>query len=223
MTDKDAEKAKKAAEKKAHKEAKEQERAAKAEERKAESTKKRAELEARIQARKDDKARQVLDNLQTFGKVISREFLASKTITFYEKGYVSVALFGSGTPEKLIDITTNADVSKKTGLGRGIVAVASGGLNLVSSNMRGDINVTIVTDATTHLIHVSPPSETSLKTARKIEATGKGLLARLNSGGQPSSAPAADLASQIAKLVDLNKAGVLTDEEFSAAKAKLLG
>lgn len=39
-----------------------------------------------------------------------------------------------------------------------------------------------------------------------------------------SAAPAAggDLMSELSKLADLKAAGVLTDEEFSAAKAKLL-
>ncbi len=42
----------------------------------------------------------------------------------------------------------------------------------------------------------------------------------------PAAAPAGggdDLMSQLSQLADLKAAGVLTDEEFSAAKAKLLG
>lgn len=44
----------------------------------------------------------------------------------------------------------------------------------------------------------------------------------------PAPAPAApaagdDLMSQLSKLADLKAAGVLSDEEFTAAKAKLLG
>ncbi len=40
----------------------------------------------------------------------------------------------------------------------------------------------------------------------------------------PAAAPAAggDLMSELSKLADLKAAGVLTDEEFAAAKAKLL-
>jgi hypothetical protein len=40
----------------------------------------------------------------------------------------------------------------------------------------------------------------------------------------PAAAPAAggDLMAELGKLADLKAAGVLTDEEFSAAKAKLL-
>lgn len=40
----------------------------------------------------------------------------------------------------------------------------------------------------------------------------------------PEPAPAADDSmAQLQKLADLHKAGVLTDEEFSASKAKILG
>lgn len=41
----------------------------------------------------------------------------------------------------------------------------------------------------------------------------------------PASEPptAADLTTRLKELADLNAAGAITDEEFSAAKAKLLG
>jgi hypothetical protein len=41
----------------------------------------------------------------------------------------------------------------------------------------------------------------------------------------PAPAPAAedDLSAQITHLAELNRQGLLTDEEFAAAKAKLLG
>jgi len=38
----------------------------------------------------------------------------------------------------------------------------------------------------------------------------------------PAAAPTDDLMDQLSKLADLKAAGVLSDEEFSAAKAKLL-
>jgi hypothetical protein len=38
----------------------------------------------------------------------------------------------------------------------------------------------------------------------------------------PAAAPANDLNSQLMQLAQLHNAGVLTDEEFAAAKAKLL-
>jgi hypothetical protein len=40
---------------------------------------------------------------------------------------------------------------------------------------------------------------------------------------QPPAAPAADPIEQIKQLAELHSQGVLTDEEFAAQKAKLLG
>jgi hypothetical protein len=226
MSDKATEKAEKARQKEALKLAKDKARAEKSAERKAEAAAKRAALEARVQARKDEKAQQVEKNLESFGNEISREVLGGKFVKFYDKGYVSVSAWGGGEPEKLVDVTTTADVSKKTGLGRAVVGVATVGLNIgATSNMRGDIYVSIVTEKTTHMIHVTPPSESSVKTARKIEATGKGLITRLsNSTSSPSvAAIPTDLTTQLTKLVELHAAGVLTDEEFANAKAKIIG
>jgi hypothetical protein len=39
----------------------------------------------------------------------------------------------------------------------------------------------------------------------------------------PAAAPAKDVTAELQKLADLHKSGVLTDEEFAAAKKKLLG
>ena len=40
---------------------------------------------------------------------------------------------------------------------------------------------------------------------------------------QPSQAPQEDATTQLQNLARLNQQGVLTDEEFAAAKAKILG
>jgi hypothetical protein len=39
----------------------------------------------------------------------------------------------------------------------------------------------------------------------------------------PAAAPAADTATQLKELADLKAQGVLTEEEFAAQKAKILG
>jgi Short C-terminal domain len=40
---------------------------------------------------------------------------------------------------------------------------------------------------------------------------------------QPAAAPATDTVTQLQKLADLKSQGILTDEEFQAQKAKILG
>jgi hypothetical protein len=39
----------------------------------------------------------------------------------------------------------------------------------------------------------------------------------------PAASPGSDLTAQLNQLAQLNASGVLSDEEFAAAKAKLLG
>jgi membrane protease subunit (stomatin/prohibitin family) len=39
----------------------------------------------------------------------------------------------------------------------------------------------------------------------------------------PAAAPTKDVTAELQKMGDLHKSGVLTDEEFAAAKKKLLG
>ena len=39
----------------------------------------------------------------------------------------------------------------------------------------------------------------------------------------PAAAPTKDVTAELQKLADMHKSGVLTDEEFAAAKKKLLG
>ncbi len=42
-------------------------------------------------------------------------------------------------------------------------------------------------------------------------------------GSQPAEAGGQSVTDQLSKLADLHKQGVLTDQEFASAKAKLLG
>ena len=44
-----------------------------------------------------------------------------------------------------------------------------------------------------------------------------------NTPSQPAAAPADDTSAKLQELADLHAKGVLSDEEFAAAKAKALG
>jgi hypothetical protein len=57
-------------------------------------------------------------------------------------------------------------------------------------------------------------------------AAAQQQMAAQQAAPAPAPAPAAggdDLMTQLSKLADLKAAGILSDEEFAAAKAKLLG
>ncbi len=64
------------------------------------------------------------------------------------------------------------------------------------------------------------------KTAQVVAGSGKKAAPAAPAPAEPAAPAAAGLTddkiAQLQKLADLHKSGVLTDEEFSAQKAKLL-
>lgn len=203
---------------------------------KAESAKRKADREA-------EKAKARADHLEKYGNVVADEVCGGKRVWIYSKGFVAVGVFSPGTPERLLGINGSADVAKKTAIGRGAVAVLTGGANLVlTPNKRGDIYLSITTPTRTHMIHMSPPTERDMKAMHKLQGSGQALIERLQNESlisatrtappaqqpqQVHSSPSAlnveDLGSQLEKLLALHKAGALDDAEFKAAKAKLIG
>lgn len=61
--------------------------------------------------------------------------------------------------------------------------------------------------------------------AAQQQAYQKGQQAATQQQAQqaPAAAPSKDVTAELQKLADLHKSGVLTDQEFAAAKQKLLG
>ena len=117
------------------------------------------------------------------------------------------------------------------------MAGATMGLNLMTTpNKRGDIYLTITTERTTHMIHMSPPTERDLKAMHKISSAGQGVLDALarqtpNSVVTTSSSPAPQaqpvvekksVADELTKLAALRDTGAITDAEFSKLKAQII-
>jgi hypothetical protein len=164
------------------------------------------------------------------GKLLVTEIFNTKKIEIYANGYVKVSsIFGiinKGTIEKLVAVDGSSEVTKKSGLGRAAGAVFTGGLNLAVSNLRGNAFLNIITENQTHSIMVEAPTPSDLKALNVLVATGKSLAQRSASSTSESTPPAPaakDLATQLLELDGLHKSGVLTDQEFSAAKSRLLG
>lgn len=202
---------------------------------------KRTELDAKLEdlkAKQDARLAKKGEDPAIIGRKVTSQIFANRSITIYENGYVKVRGLLGGSPEKLLQITSSADVTKKTGLGRAVGAVASAGWNMIGSNKRGDVYLVIVTDRTTHTLHTDQPYAHDIRAARTLEAAGQATLARVAAlgstptevagAGVPSSAaspppPAApDLTAQLSTLAELHRSGVLSDDEFAAAKARLL-
>ena len=208
--------------------------------------KKLAEREVKAQQRSEDqkvreeqKIAQAKRELESYGRKVIEEACAGKLVRIYDKGYVRVSgvfLKEGAVFEKLIAIESSADVAKKTALGRTIMFGATMGLNMLTPNKRGDMYLTIATDRTTHMLHMSPPTERELKAMHKIATSGQGVLNSIerqassnHTASSPSSAtqPVGDTSQssvidELTKLVALRDAGALSEDEFSALKAELL-
>ncbi len=178
-------------------------------------------------------------DLEKYGRLISDEAFFGKRIRLYSKGFVRVGLTKNAPYEKLLGISGSADVSKKTALGRGIVAGLTMGTNLVvSPNKRGDVYLTIVTDRKTHALHQSPPGVKDIQAMHQLVTAGEAILKSqsistyiqpVQSGSmaeKDSKEPGSsveDLLAGLQQLGDLHAAGVVSDDEFSQLKEKIMG
>ena len=80
-------------------------------------------------------------------------------------------------PEKLISIELDtSNVTKKTGIGRGIAAVITVGASLNAPSNRGDIYLTIVTEKEIYSLHQTFPDEREIRELKKFVATAKALI-----------------------------------------------
>jgi len=183
----------------------------------------REEFEAQEQEKKAQKASEDPYHEQC-GNLVVEDTFAAKRVAIYQNGYVRIGMFKLGAPEKLMGISATDGSSNKTGVGRGAAAVATGGLNyLLSESKRGDLYLTIITDKKTHSLHTSVPDDSEVRSMLKLEAAGSAVLKAPTSSADAPSGSSGSLAEEIANLKTLHDQGVLSDEEFNLAKAKLLG
>jgi hypothetical protein len=178
---------------------------------------KQQERSEKAEAKRQKEAEQV----KKYGRQMLQEILNITVIQLYEKGYVR---FTSGEFEKLLSVDIMADnLTKKSGLGRGVGALFTFGLNLVTPNTRGDVIVTILTDKKARTFEMIP-DERSLKASQRVVQVANTIL-ELNDASKKTgdSAGAFDLGEGLEKIVKLHKSGALNDAEFAKAKKKLLG
>lgn len=174
---------------------------------------------------------------EQYGRMTATGVLGGKTVRIYDKGYVRVGVFG-GSYERLLSIEASHDVGKKTGVGRAAFAVATAGTNLLTSNKRGDVYLTIVTDKQTHVLHEEPPTARNIKQSKALEAAGQAVLRRLaeesasqgndespaaSQAAVSSPAPGPTGAERLRQLNSLREEGLVTEDEFHQLRATLLG
>lgn len=202
------------------------------------------------QTRQDDKAQKaaalaavVADEVERYGTCVYDGMFGSKTVRIYDKGYVRVAFLalGSRAPfERLIDIETSVDVQKKTGVGRAVGAAFTLGVNLASSNKRGDIWITVITDGRTHMLHEDPPNAFNIAQAKKISGIGQSVVHRASmlppgdhdqsplrvespplDDSQPQPGEV-DMADRLRRLNSLLAEGLISEDEYERKRTRLL-
>lgn len=140
--------------------------------------------------------------------------------TFTTNGYWS----GAGARDRLIAFDHDVDsMRRKSTTGRGAAALMTGGASLLASNNRGVVYVTVTGDESGVRTYTTRnPSGTTLSSIRRLKAAADVVLAQANSTSNDAAVPV-DVATQLKQLVDLHATGALSDTEFAAAKARILG
>jgi hypothetical protein len=177
-----------------------------------------------------DKEQKKLDFQSQYGDEVASETVGWTPVSIYSKGYVLVAQWGVMTePEKLISITANMNVVKKTGPGRavgGLLSVVPNSLGIPTStpNRRGDVYLAITTEKKTHMLHVQVHQQHNAeKSVLTLESAGKAVIEASTGNSSDVSVPNNSISDELSKLAELLSQGIITQEEFNQAKAKALG
>lgn len=145
-------------------------------------------------------------------------------VTVFEDGYVKIG----NKVEKLVSVSGDAQIIQKTGLGRSVATVATmftpfPAFNLLSPNARGRAALSLVTDKGVKVISTSYVDRGVLDIYEKLRAAAAAAI-QANAPAEfvGDSSASKDLGEQLKQLAELHQQGVLSDEEFAAAKAKLI-
>jgi len=164
-----------------------------------------------------------------YGTVVANESFGLYKIRIFSDGYIQISkglgMF-KGSIEKLLEIEGESQLTKKSGLGRGLAGIVTLGKNQLAPNQRGNLILTITTDKVVHVLIEDLPQKQWIVSMNKLVAVGKSVIkkgtsseATVTSKGSPNSQ---SLAQQIRELSELKDAGVISQKEFESAKQKLL-
>lgn len=160
--------------------------------------------------KREQKLAEAAKELEAYGIVVLELAFAGKSVRLYSKGYAQIYFMRRSKAE----IERIRRVSAQT---TGMSAV-----------------LTITTDSDTHVLRTSGKRQEDVDKVLKWESTAQAILNDLattkvttqppqSRQTQPPRDGGSTLADQLQKLAELHKSGALTDEEFGAAKARLLG
>jgi hypothetical protein len=164
-----------------------------------------------------------------YGTVVANESFGLYKIRIFSDGYIQISkglgMF-KGSIEKLLKIEGESQLTKKSGLGRGLAGIVTLGKNQLAPSQRGNLIMTITTDKVVHVLIEDFPKDIYIKSMYRLVAVGKSVIKK----DEPSETTATakdspqsqSLAQQIRELSELKDAGVISEKEFESAKQKLL-
>jgi len=136
--------------------------------------------------------------------------VTDKRVLVIKAGFSSGALFGRKVKSYPYHQITSIEVSVGLTLGRIQLSVAG----TSEAWLRSDI---VNLSQAENVVQIS---RAQLEDARRIAAL---IEERIAASQQPNQPSQLSLAGELAKLAELKESGVLSDEEFQAAKKRLLG
>jgi hypothetical protein len=172
-----------------------------------------------------------------YGEIAAAATFGGCRVTIYRNGFIKsgniIGMF-AGQPEELLEISGDADITKKSGAGRVLgAALTAGGSILASPNQRGNIYLSFATSNQVVSLDSGSGDDWDIMNMRKLVAAGKAAISKRESlqnkesastnNGDSDQSGAQGIEERLQKLADLREKGLLDEEEYKASKAKLLG
>jgi hypothetical protein len=164
-----------------------------------------------------------------YGTLVANEKFGLYRVKIFSDGYIQIISglgFFKGAIEKLLEIEGEAQISKKTGIGRGVAGIVTLGANQLVPNQRGNLLMTVTTDKQVHVLIHDMPFAVYIQNMNKLVAVGKSVIKKGTSAEVTAipkdSSQSQSLAQQIRELSELKDAGIISEKEFESAKQKLL-
>ena len=179
----------------------------------------RYERQARKQQQKERKAEAERAHREKYGKPIASGAFGWTLIEVFKTGHVRIS---GGATHELYGIEFTDLSRQKNQIGRVVGFLGTGGLNMATSTRKGEAYLSISTASGVRTVKTSEARPSDIETANKLVAASKSVVARKTQATEPSTS-SGSLSNELEKLSTLREEGTLTDEEFAAAKKKLLG
>jgi len=179
-----------------------------------------AERKERREKIKERKAVAERAHLEKYGKPIASGAFGWTDVEVYKSGHVRIS---GGAMMELFGIEFTDLSQRKNQIGRVVGFLGTGGLNMATSTRKGEAYLSITTPSGVRTVKTSEARPSDIETAHKLVAAARAFSAQVKNSSPSSPSNMEDVSAQLEKLSALRERGALSEEEFSAAKKKLLG